>query len=315
MRPLIVHLMCRPRHLPYFHRVLRGRRAFFVRSSPWAEGRAKNASRWSAHVSQARRGYPEHSIALLSNTQADYEMFQRNGLDAVFCSQNALLDEHQYRIQPEVAKVFDAVYNAQIAAFKRHELAAAVPRLSLLTYRLYHEPGRLDVVRRTLPHAQWPNFDAGRYRNLLASEVSRELNRARVGLMLSHAEGANFATVEYLLSGLPIVSTENIGGRDVFYEDEFTELVDATPEAVAAGVKRMIDRNPDPELIRERTLARMQRHRDRYIDLLQRICDAEGISRDMRAEWPDYFTNKMIRWRNFTEFPEALQAAEASGGN
>ena len=87
-------------------------------------------------------------------------------------------------------------------------------------------------------------------------------NRARVGLILSEKEGACFASMEYLLCGLPVVSTPSIGGRDVFWDDRFVIVCDPTPEAVAGAVQEIKRRNIDPQLVRAATLEKVEEHRN-----------------------------------------------------
>lgn len=145
-----------------------------------------------------------------------------------------------------------------------------------------------------MAHATWLNFESGEWKWLRDTEISYHLNRARIGLILSEAEGANYATVEYMLSGLPVVSTESSCGRSVFFDKEYAKVVDGSPEAVADGVNEMISRNIDPNYIREKTLQKMQSHREAFIGLLQQICIEEGIPRDMRSEWSHYLFNKLL---------------------
>ncbi len=130
---------------------------------------------------------------------------------------------------------------------------------------------------------------------------------------MSAVEGANYATVEYMLTGLPVVSTESIGGRSEFFDDDYVKVVDADPKAVARGVREMIDRDIDPELIRRRTLEKVERHRSVFVDLLQGFCDEDGVLRDMRAEWPTYFFNKMMVWQKLGEMQRIRHRSDDGG--
>ncbi len=73
-----------------------------------------------------------------------------------------------------------------------------------------------DQVRAALPHATFTHDPPTLYLN--SWEVARKLNACRVGMCLSETEGAMFAAVEYLLCGLPVVSTPSQGGRDVWFD-------------------------------------------------------------------------------------------------
>jgi glycosyltransferase involved in cell wall biosynthesis len=106
------------------------------------------------------------------------------------------------------------------------------------------------------------------------------------------------ALVEYLLCGLPVVSTASVGGRDVFFDDEYVKIVEDTPDAVRAGVAEIIRRRVSPELIRARTLERMQAHRERFVKLVQGMYDAEKNGRRFEAEWPDVLGRGVIKPRD-----------------
>lgn len=100
-------------------------------------------------------------------------------------------------------------------------------------------------------------------------EIVRLYNQCRVGLCLSGMEGAMFASMEYLLCGLPIVTTRSVGGRDAFFDPEYVITVEDTPEAVSAGVKEMCARAPDPARIRAQTLEKTAMHRGWLRNLLR----------------------------------------------
>jgi len=63
-----------------------------------------------------------------------------------------------------------------------------------------------------------------------------------------------FASTEYLLAGLPIVTTASAGGRDVYHDAEYCWTVPADPAAVADAVDHLKARNIPRRYIRERTL-------------------------------------------------------------
>ena len=108
------------------------------------------------------------------------------------------------------------------------ELASDVDRLALITV-LGNEEYYAEM-RETLSHADWVNFDAGdKYEYLSQAQINHVLNRSKVGLILSAFEGNNKASIEYLLSGLPVVSTPSKGGRDVFFDPDYCAIVDSLP--------------------------------------------------------------------------------------
>jgi hypothetical protein len=122
--------------------------------------------------------------------------------------------------------------------------------------------------------------------------VSKAVCEAHCGLCLSAEEGAMFVSAEYLLSGRPLVSTANLGGRDVLFGPDYTYRAEDTPESVLAGVEAMKRCPVSPQEIRDRTIEKCRPHRERMIRILQDICDRAGVRRDAAAEWSAYYTHK-----------------------
>jgi len=211
---------------------------------------------------------------------------------------SALVDERIFRPLPGREARFDAIYDAKLSSFKRHELAAEVPNLALITYLF---EGRVDPAYRALVAPLFarshvvngdPFSDA--YRRLALWEVNEALNRSGVGLALSREEGAMYASTQYLLAGLPVVSTASLGGRDAFYHPEYVRIVDATPRAVAEGVSELRRCGISPEEIRARTLARIREHRERLFACVDEIYASQGSDRKFAMEWPSLFVHGLV---------------------
>ncbi len=61
--------------------------------------------------------------------------------------------------------------------------------------------------------------------------------------ILSAEEGSSYASMEYLLAGLGVVSTHSTGGRDVYFDPDYCITCDPTPEAVRDAVAELRARN------------------------------------------------------------------------
>lgn len=218
-------------------------------------------------------------------------------MNAVLCSHNALLDERKFLVLEDFVKTHDAIYNAQSSAFKRMELASAISSLAVLTYRTEEFPDQLVSGRGNLHHANWLNFDRGDYRYLNDEEIESRLNSSRVGLMLSAVEGANYATVEYFLCGLPLVTTPSIGGREAFYDDRFVKVVEPDRKLIAAAVSELCERKLDPQMIRTSTIERMESQRRAFRGILDGICHEAGEGGSGQEIWDENFFHKFINWK------------------
>jgi len=234
---------------------------------------------------------PRFTPIFLANSPLEATLLGERGLRVSYCHQNAFLDEHRYHVTPRLAKRYDALYVARITPFKRHQLAAGITSLRLVGSWHGYESSYRDAVMRQLAHAHWRE-------QVWSPLMFVEMNRARTGLCLSAEEGAMFVSTEYLLCGLPVVSTPNKGGRDHLFPPEFALTVEPTVPAVADGVARQIARHFDPRAIREATLALMRPHRDNFVALVQSLYEAEGCDRDFSSEWPQVYRHKLgIRCR------------------
>lgn len=84
-----------------------------------------------------------------------------------------------------------------------------------------------------------------------------------------------FASMEYLMSGLPVVTTKSRGGRDRYLTPRTSRVVAPRPDAIARAVADYVASPPDPFAIREETLGLVRRDRLAYLDIIARWC---GVS-------------------------------------
>jgi glycosyltransferase involved in cell wall biosynthesis len=282
-------------------RELADRRVDILCSSSWNYDNPVMAERFFRIDHRVRKN-PNHRLTYLAATSSEVERFTRLGLSAIHVNHDAFVDEQLYRPLPNQSVKYDAVYDANLRPFKRHELAADISRLALITYIL---DGNLDAeywasVEELFSRAHVFNgaVHSSEFHFLNPVEINQALNQCAVGLCLSREEGAMFASIQYLLAGLPVVTTPSLGGRDIFYHPDYVETVDPTPQAVAAGVERMRSCSVSADEIRNRTLERVDPHRERLIAHVEGIIAEQGPPRSFRHEWQEVFCNKLSDWND-----------------
>jgi glycosyltransferase involved in cell wall biosynthesis len=194
-------------------------------------------------IRKARFDLPLSEFVLLAANDAELLAVEQAGGRAILGNGLIFTDERAWRpVPPTGTERFDAVYVARFDPEKRHQLAADVESLELIYgWELSDQKGGLERVRQLLPHARFANhqLEPHRYAYLDQQQVCARLAHARVGLCLSAVEGCMRASMEYMLSGLAVVSTRSLGGRDRFFLGSYCEVVDDTPDAVAAAVRRL----------------------------------------------------------------------------
>jgi glycosyltransferase involved in cell wall biosynthesis len=298
--PPIIYIMPHGREVEALARRLRGRRAGLLVSNPWIPRGAKETSELRLQTDRLLARYPGLAVTYLCNDREEASRLTDRGLDAEFCHQNAFLDERLFRVLSTATKSVDAIYIAQLATFKRHHLAREVQDLVVSTYLTEWCDG--EYIQRTtdaLKHARWV-YD------LSEEQLCRLINSCRIGLCLSAVEGGMYASMEYLLCGLPIVTTSSVGGRDEFFDPEHVITVDADPTSVARGVQEMISRRLDPRRIRASALEKVETHRSNFVNIVNRILVTLGRTPSFR--WGDRFTHKMYNMQAFSHLRQELGA-------
>jgi glycosyltransferase involved in cell wall biosynthesis len=278
--PAVVYLWWE-RDTERLHYELRDRPLIALHLFPWRMG-AESLPAAAEKARVLRERYRRHRVVFLCNEEPTVEPLRRLGAEALFVNQNAFVNENVFQPRAGAEPTHDAVYNAAMSPYKRHLLARKVASLIIMTYVYGGTANALyeREVREALAHAWWAKdsrSDAERFPTARLVEI---YHRARVGLCLSSIEGAMFASMEYLLCGLPVVSTRAVGGREAFWDDRYVTVCEDTPEAVAAAVEEMKNRRLDPAWVRQLTLEKVAQHRQRLKDFLAQA----GVS--FVCPWP-----------------------------
>lgn len=201
------------------------------------------------------------------NCPLEMQNFSVKGFQGDIINQNAWIDENLVMHPLSLDKIYDAIYVGRRSAFKRHMLASKVSRLALVAGRNHGN----DI-------AEIPSHDYLNEKQLSQEEVCEKINQAYCGLILSEVEGTCFASSEYLLCGVPVVSTPSKGGRDVWYDEYNSIICDPTPDAVQLAVEEFV-RNPrDPQRIRQKHIEKSQKYREKFINILATIFDFFGVN-------------------------------------
>ena len=269
--------------------------AWFLLSPTWsleADGAAKMV-RHSAILH--RRSIPQHKLIFMCNSRTETALMHELGEPAFFHNKTSSVPEWIFKPLDTVAVKYDAVYNAQLAHWKRHELSLGIGSCAFIYYRGAVNSSTVEAEQALLArhaslapgHVFINKIDKDREPiRLRPQEVNYHLNEAAVGLCLSGEEGAMFASTEYLLAGLPVVSTRSRGGRDLYYDKEYCIIVPPDPRSVAEAVAALKAKEIPRNYIRRKTLESLQRERNRFLDLLNAIFEESGCEHRLAEPWP-----------------------------
>jgi hypothetical protein len=218
-------------------------------------------------IDQIKR-FPKDRTTICCNEPCEVEFVKNQGYRTILCPENSIRTPVDVFVPQQQDKKYDAIYNAGMVRYKRHELARRIKNIALIYYQRNKEYEK--QLKRMWKRECWLNELGGSYKRLSQSEVTSEINQSHVGLCLSSLEGSNAASAEYLLCGIPVVSTKNKGGRDSYYEQEYAMTVPPNQFAIHEAVQEMMSRDLDPYDIRNSVLKKIDTHKEKFVEEVMR---------------------------------------------
>lgn len=299
-KPLVIYVpgwYMAPKHshiLEDFLEKIKSVNAFFIYSPAWNLARESTVIfEWLSKITK-----PKHKWIVACNDYFELKFMRDNGVEAFLAPQSCFLDENVYNVSiGENKKLYDAIYNAQMLSFKRHHLLKDIKNCALVTYgemskyaeqvlEQIKEDGNIHLINKQEDN----KFVFINWRKLIEVYAA-----SYVGLCLSEQEGAMYASVEYLLCGIPIVTTLSKGGRDYYFDGRYVIHCDSTPESVAESVEVLKFMNLDPHDIRKNTLEKMYAEREKFVEYINGLLISEGVKNPSFSDvFKDRFSNKLL---------------------
>ena len=204
---------------------------------------------------------------------------------------NCWLDYNKFTSHNKNKRDYDLVCNARPEKWKRVSLGRKIKKLAIIQGNLnrkndfidYKELNPIFLNEKRIP---W-------------EEVLEILNNSECGGSFSSAEGACYSSSEYLLCGIPIVSTKSKGGRDYFYNDYNSIIVPPDPDEVLKAVEtwkqRRINNDYDPNLIRKNHIKESELLRKRFKNIVSRLFYENEINEDVEEIFANFYQHKFIK--------------------
>lgn len=263
-----------------------------------------------------RLRHPGRRIVFAANSRKETDLLNEAGEVAALLNHNLFVSTSIFRPLPPRPVIHDAIYNARLAPFKRHELALDVESCAFIYYHTSKETAEFDAALRERHERHSPGhvflnpLKDGVPVLLSPEEVNAAYAQAAVGLCLSAVEGAMFASMEYMLAGLPIVSTPSRGGRDTYFDDEYCMIVEPDPRVVRDAVAAMKARAIPRDYIAARTREKVARDRARLSDLVNGLREEAGLP--PRPADDLFEREQVLAWRRWDAFIAELERMEAA---
>lgn len=239
-----------------------------------------------------------HSVqfVVICPTPQEVHLLNALGVDALHVHKNAFIDEKIFHPKLGIKKQYDAVHIASVEKFKRHSLAWNIRNIAVITYG-YQAVIDLSELQG-YKYLAFGNFKISNEGSTLEAplspiNVNEIICLSNCGLILSEEEGTNNASTEYLLSGIPVVSTPSRGGRNELFDPRHVYIAKPCSDSIEAAVEYFRNNHLDPFEIRESVLIKIREHRVRFLNWL---CQASKQDLYLHADknfWIPSFVNKL----------------------
>lgn len=212
-------------------------------------------------------GKKDQCIFLTNCKSVHDDRMKRDGVQSVIINNNAWINEKLFYPDSDADKIFDACYTARAVKFKRIHLAKKVENLALVINRnIKPYSKRMDYSWLSMPY-NYINISG-----LNPQELRALYTKSKCGLMLSDTEGACYTVTEYLLCGIPVISTKperrhgyKLGGREFWLDDNNSIYSEPSPRSVSQCVSVLSKKNFNAQDIHQATLRKIHNERDKFV--------------------------------------------------
>ena len=221
---------------------------------------------------------------ILANTIEEKEFFEnKTDCDVLFCNNNAFLDENMFTIQKDTIKIYDIMLNNRFTYIKNAtygKLCNNVIRVGYYSEEKYSFPKFGYYANFNNPPNDY-NFNKKNYIFLNGNQINTYINQSVAGGIFTNIEGACRASSEYLLCGVPVISTASKGGRDIWYDNYNSVICEPNEKSVYDCLQVTKARTINPELIRGNHLKIADQHKTTLVDY---VIDELNLSHDTKTK-------------------------------
>lgn len=242
------------------------------------------------------------SLYICCNTETERKnIISKFGIKSVYCNHNAFIDSKLFRVLPNNFKKRDVIYNARFNPIKRHELTYDIDSISYVCWQIEDQTQYEKIKREKKNFDLLNTLDPKSHKGVIPfqeDQLCQIINESRIGLSLSNIEGANFSSIEYLLCGVPVISTKSKGGRDIFFNRFNSIIIDPQKEALTNAVQSILNNYPNRKQIHSIRSVAINKQKffiRRFKDILTDIVTELSVDANIDRIFYRSFTNKMLK--------------------
>jgi hypothetical protein len=212
--------------------------------------------------------------------------FNELGIPNIHINQNCWLDYNLFNIT-NCKKKYDLIYNGCNSSYKNHYLLEDTEKYKKVF--LYYKTQENIDLKKFKPKKI--------YCNVNARKVVNTINQSNIGIVLSELEGACYASSEYLLCGLPVISIANKGGRNFWYNNYNSVTIEKDRIQLLNAIDSIKSNCHlySPEKIRYNHILRTLEVRKKFYDFMKVLFLQNKINKEPAKVFEVTYFNKMIK--------------------
>lgn len=233
--------------------------------------------------------YDFSEIILLTNSESEKEFYseatlnfenKKTNISVLFCSAGIFQNENIFVIKPNYEKKHDLVINSKFLELKRVSLAKLCKSVLHIGYFTNNQEKIIIPDFGIIANFENNVVDLQNIKFLTKTEIVNKLNESKIGGIFSKIEGHCRSSGEYLMCGLPVISTVCFGGREFFYNEKNSIICEDNEENILNCLNDALNKLKsgyfNSQEIRKNYLEQIETHRFRLLNKIQEIFINDG---------------------------------------
>lgn len=206
---------------------------------------------------------------ILCNTPEEKNLCDKQKIYSSFINKNCFIDESIFHIKENINKEYDGIYATSIKERKRLYLLKDIPKIAILKNFNQEEHKHLNVENLNIINNSIINKE----------EICEYYNKALFGCIFSIQDCSSSVSCEYMLCGLPVLTTRSSGGRNIWYNKYNHILIEPNQNSLKEAINLCKERIQkgifNSELIRRNQIKLMLNFRLKFNKLISQLTNLE----------------------------------------
>lgn len=204
----------------------------------------------------------------LCNTPKEKFLCDKLKIYSAHVNKNCFLDESLFKIHDNIEKIYDGIYVTSLKIEKRLDLLKNTKNILIINNINKEKDLNLNIENFNILNEK-----------ILKENLCKIYNQALFGCIFSMPDCSSKVSSEYLLCGLPVITTSSYGGRDIWYNKYNHIMIDPNEESLEKAInlcKEKINKGIfNAELIRRNKINLMLDFRLKFNKIINQMSNIE----------------------------------------